>query len=252
MVVTRAVIRWSEKMGYLEQILGQGQAVDAESQCIDAFVKQASAEGIDLNQVPDTNIETAYADFREKFAAAMAGEETSDGLIEKAAASGASDEMLEQLALAKLSGEAMFEGWRESFEKHAQEEAAMEAPAEEGGGGEAPAEEEAAAILESAIEDAVGAVTEQAPDAAPEEIAEAAAEILPEVVEEKTSAYLMAKEAGPKLDRAGRWLLAHPKTTHGAAAGLGAGAAGTAGYLAGRRRKQKKASDILAEMLVNG
>jgi hypothetical protein len=121
---------------------------------------------------------------------------------------------------------------------------------------EASSEADAEAILEGAIEDAVAAVTEQVPDAAPEEIAEAAAEILPEVVEEKTSAYLMAKEAAEpvmgvyehlgkqpgKLRALGRFAKANPLLAGGLAAAGAAGGAG-AGYLAGRTKEAKERPD---------
>lgn len=192
-------------MSYLEQILGKGPAVDAEQQCIDAFVKQASEEKVDLAKYPDEQVNAAYGDFRQKWAAAQAGTDTADSIIEKAAADGASDEMLEKLALAKLSGEAMFEGYREAWEKFAQEmEAAApaEGPPPEGPPPEAPpaeggdvTQEEAQAIVDSASAEAVDeAVAAAPPEASSEEIAAAAAEMVPALVEEKVSALIETKK----------------------------------------------------------
>ncbi len=270
-------------MSHLDKILGQDQAADAEAACVDAFVKQASAEGIDLSQVADEAINASYVAYREKWAEAQVGVDTADSMIEKAAAEGASDEMLEKLALAKLSGEAMFEGYREAWEKFAQEQAAGEAVAapevvggegsgEPGEGAEAPdvTEEEAQAIVEDAAQEAVEEAAEAAPpDAAPEDIAAAAAEVVPEKVEEKVSELLeykyaeLAKQAGGPIwesakgvgralkVRGAEFAAKHQKATkwgkRGGVAALGAGGALAAAHAL---KKRKEASDILAEMLL--
>jgi hypothetical protein len=263
-------------MNYWEKILGKDQAAGAEAACVDSFVKQASAEGVDLGRVPDADIHAAYVDYREKWASAQVGTDTADSIIEKAAAEGASDEMLEKLALAKLSGEAMFEGYRESWEKFAQEQAAGEAaamppevaapeaapevPAEGGGGVPEVTQEEAQAIVEEAAGEAIEEVAAAAPaDAAPEDIAAAAAEVIPEKVEEKVSAVLQFKQAefeksagkASEMVAKGKAFFAkHPRLSATARYGGAAAGGAAAGAAAAKATEKKKhAADILAESI---
>jgi len=199
---------------YLEQILGQGPAAEAEAQCVDAFVKQASAEGIDLAQLPDEKVEQLYEGvFKPKYAEALNAQYSADGLIEKAAAEGASEDVLEKLAMAKLTGEAMAEGYLERMGKFAQEAEAAEAEepgeAPEGAeGGEGGSEEAAKAIVEEAVDEAVAEVAQaaeaQGVEASPEEIAQAAAPMVEQKVEEKTSAYLEYLEKDAQAAGRGR------------------------------------------------
>jgi hypothetical protein len=264
---------------YLEQILGQGPAAEAEAQCVDAFVKQASAEGIDLAQLPDQTVEQLYEGvFKPKFAEALEAQGSADGLIEKAAAEGASEDVLEKLAMAKLTGEAMAEGYLERMGKFAQEAEALggeETPAEEAaeaeGGEGGGAAEAAQAIVEDAVQEAVEEVAQaaeaQGVEASPEEIAQAAAPMVEQKVEEKTSALLEYMEeqektaAGPvmgmyrsemagekavgRLRGLGRFAKANPAL---AAVLAGGGAAAGAGGMA--LAKRKRAADMVAEALL--
>lgn len=250
---------------YLAQLMGQGAG--DEEVLMDAFVKQANDEGLDLTRLPDEEVADLYENVFKpaKIAELSQTDATSDGLIEKAASEGASDEVLERLALAKLSGQAMFEGYREAWEKFAQDAAAAEAAppeaapeaAAEGGEGDVT-EEEAKAIVDEAAEEAVEEAAAQAPaDAAPEEVAAAAAEMVPEKVEEKTAELLMWKEAQKKggkpgfLRRAGKKVygkvlkpvgkhIAKHKLPYGAGAAAAGGMA--AGYFGGKAL-QKKGED---------
>ncbi|NMC34682.1 MAG: hypothetical protein GYA36_19845 [Veillonellaceae bacterium] len=252
---------------YLAQLMGQGAG--DEEVLMDAFVKQANDEGLDLTRLPDEEVADLYENVFKpaKIAELTQMDATSDGLIEKAASEGASDEVLERLALAKLSGQAMFEGYREAWEKFAQDAAAAEAAPEEaaaegeGGGEEGVTEEEAKAIVDEAAEEAVEEAAAQAPaDAAPEEVAAAAAEMVPEKVEEKTAELLMWKEAQKKGGKPGFLSRMGKKTyrkvlrpigrhiaRHKLPYGAGAAAAGglTAGYFGGKAL-QKKGEDELS------
>lgn len=89
------------------------------------FVKQAHANGVDLNQVPEQEIEAAYARFREGI------QKAAQEHLEKQAA----QELLEKQAAQKrleedfMSGRVIAQGFLHELEKHAAAQAAATQPA---------------------------------------------------------------------------------------------------------------------------
>lgn len=192
---------------YLEQILGQGPAAEAEGACAEAFVKQASAEKIDLATMKDEDVNELYENvFKPKWAELQAQPVSSASVIEKAAAEGASDEVLDKLSMARLEGIAQAEGYLDTVRvKLAQAEGgeplapagddgAPPAGGGEGGGGEEETEEAAKAIVQAAVDEAIDEASEaaesQGVQASPEELAQAAAPMVEQKVEEKTGAWM--------------------------------------------------------------
>jgi len=201
---------------FLTGLLGPDAAKQAEEACKVAFVKAASDQGINLSEYPNEEVSQFYeTQWRPGYEVALQkqaaqAQNPAQSTITKAAAAGASDEVLEGLAFAELKGQAMYDGflkrgaeWEMKLAQEGMPPGAggpppgpeappggmpPEAPPE--GEPEAPPEpaEAAKEILEAASDEAVDAVAAQAPpETPPEALAQAAAEQIPAVLEQKVA-----------------------------------------------------------------